>query len=166
MSEKKLKTEKSPKPIKLYLPAVLDSMRAYELAILSSLLALRVAAETGAEIWVNGDEARKRQLNLKYGICQNLVGLCEASDWDYRNVPSTSAFLAEIMRQWPKHSGNYTYPIKVERFSELSADEQFWGILYNNQKFSKELIKEYLALRLELLDFCIEYLRTKLGLPG
>ena len=166
MSEKKLKTEKSPKPIKLYLPAALDSMRTYELGMLAPLLALRLSAETGAEIWVNGDEARKRQPSLKYGICRNLAELCESADWDYRNVPSPSAHLSEIMCLWPKHSKRLTFPIKVERFSELSADEQFWGILYNNQKFSKELIKEYLALRLELLDFCIEYLRTKLGLPG
>ena len=164
MSEKKLKTEKSPKPIKLYLPAALDSMRTYELGILAPLLALRVAAETGAEIWVNGDEARKRQLNLKYGICRNLAELCESADWDYRSSPS--AHLSEIMRQWPKHSKSLAFPIKVESSENLSADEQFWGIFYNNQKFSKELIKEYLALRLELLDFCIEYLRTKLGLPG
>lgn len=156
MSEKKLK---APKKIKLYLPIAPRAEREIELAVLSSLLALKLSAETGAEVFVN---------NSKFGIkFQPLRGLCaNLGDLWCRISGMPRAFLAEIMRQWPKYSGNCTYPIKVERFSELSADEQFWGILYNNQKFSKELIKEYLALRKELLDFCIEYLRTKLGLPG
>lgn len=155
MSEKKLR---APKKIKLYLPLAPKGEREFELALLSSLLALKLSAETGAEVFVN---------NSKFGIkFQPLRGLCaNLGDLWFRISGMPRAFLAEIMRQWPKSSGDSSYPIKVERFSELSANTQFDTVLYAYMG-NKELIEEYLALRLELLDFCIEYLRTKLGLPG
>lgn len=157
MSEKKLK---APKKIKLYLPLAPKVGREIELAVLSSLLALKLSAETGAEIFVNNSEFGGTFQPLR-GLCANL-----RSRW-FRTPtkPSAVAVLAEIMRQWPKHSGNYSYPIKVERFSELAESKQFMLVQWNC-KVHQELIEEYLALRLELLDFCIEYLRTKLGLPG
>lgn len=56
------------------------------------------------------------------------------------------------MQDWPKHSGDYIFPIKVKDW-EIGAAAQYSSVFYHQA--SSEVAAQYIELRKELLDFLI-----------
>lgn len=159
------KTPKTPKPIKLYIPTEVHSRREYDLALLSTLLALRLSAETGAGFIIN-DTLTKPAFDLSRGICTGLdvvSGEIHIIIEGKKISMIVSAYLP--CQKWEKFSGSLVFPINEESFGTVSTSKQF-SIVRHSRTYSEpeyaEPIKKYLALRLELLDFCIDYLKRDL----
>lgn len=56
------------------------------------------------------------------------------------------------MLDWPKHSGERAYPIRLESW-ELSVKDQYYSVLVH--RTATKLARQYVELRKELLDFLI-----------
>ena len=71
-------------------------------------------------------------------------------------IPRQNEFL-RLATGWPKHSGDYQYPIPgVDGRTPEVAYNSFWG---KEQKWNPD--HPYGALRLELLNWCIEQLERQ-----
>lgn len=164
----KSKAPKTPKPIKLYIPTEVHSRREYDLAFLSTLLALRLSAETGADFIVN-DRYSKPAFDLSKGICAGLDVLSGEITLNYRTqVDFYDIFgISLSVHKWKKFSGSAAFPINEESFGPVPRSTQFLMVkhakTYPEPEYA-EPRKKYLALRLELLDFCIDYLKKNLGI--
>jgi len=164
------KTPKTPKPIELYIPTEVHSGREYNLAFLSTLLALRLSAETGADFIVNGTTT-KPAFDLSKGICAGLDAVSAEITLRYRGqVDFYDIFsIDRITRKWEKFSGSTAFPINEKSFGTVLRSTQFLMVKHPKTYPEPEYIeprKKYLALRLELLDFCIDYLKKSLGFLG
>lgn len=160
------KTPKTPAPIKLYIPTKVNSYREYDLAFLSTLLALRLSAETGADFIVN-DIDNLEAFKISEGICANLDRVSGRITVKYRSQVNFFGvfYIYKIARKWEKFSGSESFPINEPSFGGMFPRDQFIvaGIQSDYpQKEYTEPRKKYFALRLELLDFCIDYLKTQL----
>lgn len=159
-------TKKTPKPISLYIPTEIHSHREYNLALLSALLALRLSAETGADFIVN-DKYTKPAFNLSRGICAGLDVLSGEITLNYRRQEDFYDIFSNCLpaQKWEKFSGSLAFPINEKSFGEVPTSRQFSIVKYLKDFLEPEYIearKKYLALRLELLDFCIDYLKRDL----
>lgn len=56
------------------------------------------------------------------------------------------------MLDWPKHSGNRAYPIRLKSW-ESSENDQYYSVFH--REASPKLAAQYIELRKELLDFLI-----------
>jgi hypothetical protein len=68
-------------------------------------------------------------------------------------------------QKWEKFSGSLVFPINEESFGTVSTSKQFSIVRHSRTHSEPEYAeprKKYLALRLELLDFCIDYLKRDL----
>lgn len=154
---------KTPKPISLYIPTAVHSDREYNLAFLSTLLALRLSAETGADFIINGIY-HLEAIKISAGICINLARMSRKIIEAGGNF-SAAFCINKIASKWEKFSGNESFPINEPSFGGMSASGQFLVALdqsgYNEKEYD-EPRKKYFALRLELLDFCIDCLKRDL----
>lgn len=162
------KTPKVPKPIRLYIPTEVHSRTEYDLAFLSTLLALRLSAETGADFIVN-DKYSKPAFDLSKGICAGLDVLSGEITLNYRTQEDFYDIfgISLPVRKWKKFSGSTAFPINEKSFGKVSTSTQFL-IVKHSRTYSEpeytEPRKKYLALRLELLDFLIDYTKRSLDI--
>lgn len=82
----------------------------------------------------------------KYGICETL-NRWGMDEWDFRN-------LAE---KWPSFSGNYVFPVPDPDHNSCSV--VYTQAMRNGYMWNPD--HPYGALRLELLNWCIEQLENK-----
>lgn len=82
------------------------------------------------------------------------LGICNAIDDGYDLY--TKAF-KNCFEAWPKYSGDSSYPVP----SSVSGDSAGWA--FNSTKADRMWNPEdpYGALRLELLDHCIEWFKSR-----
>lgn len=79
----------------------------------------------------------------------------------YRHVHNHADRMVEefldLAELWPRHSGNPQYPVPGPRHQD--AEAAYWRQVHRPQFWDPET--EYGAARLELLDWCLEYLRSQ-----
>ena len=106
----------------------------------------------------------------RLGICRQSRDILQAdvdeSKQSHAAMVHCSLLLITCFTYWPKFSGNTAFPIKVDDSS--SSATQFvaslnYDLEYDFEESSEEsseqlVAKQYLQLRVELLDFCINFL--------
>lgn len=98
------------------------------------------------------------------GICWSIDTLARQSKHNDENQGQIAARLRdefqEMVRLWPKFSGDITYPIvRSDLVENLDGGKESYEIAQSKGTMWEG---EYGELRLELLDFCIEQLETEL----
>ena len=93
------------------------------------------------------------------GICDLISDMLDYCEVPYELINLTTDRLADIFIDYPKYSGNKWYPISVPStvtFTENYKGERARWAFHNLPRWSGE----YGKLRMEALDWLIDYLRA------
>ena len=103
------------------------------------------------------DELKALQIRVASGTNHKDEGICYNLFLDDCSVEFEA--LNELFTLWPKFSGNVGYPIYSGSLRHASAKNEY--IFYQHRSSLWDEKTEYGKLRIELLQFCIDYLEKQ-----
>ena len=105
------------------------------------------------------DELKALQIRVASGTNHKDEGICYNLFLDHCSGELEA--LNELFTLWPKFSGNVGYPIYSGSLRHASAKNEY--IFYQRRSSLWDEKTEYGKLRIELLQFCIDYLEKQEG---
>lgn len=103
------------------------------------------------------DELKALQIRVASGTNYKDEGICYNLFLDHCSVEFEE--LTELFTLWPKFSGNVGYPIYSGSLRHASAKNEYFFYQHRSSLWDEKT--EYGKLRIELLQFCIDYLEKQ-----
>lgn len=99
------------------------------------------------------------------GICKRLEVKLESQSLPSEPAEHIAAYtLKKIFKDWPKYSGYISYPISTSDDLSPKTGFCYCDHLWISEPTDPSWMQEYVALRWELVAFCIEWLKHELSI--